>query len=79
MHGGRLPMIPHRACRGESELVSRHHSCSIDLRTHDGAEQLHRALDNSELITVPLGGHVANDPVTIDAQIRAAEALKELV
>ena len=47
--------------------------------THDGAEQLHRALDNSELITVPLGGHVANDPVTIDAQIRAAEALKELV
>lgn len=46
--------------------------------THDGALQLHRALPKSELITVPLGGHAANDPATVDVQIKAAEALKEL-
>lgn len=46
--------------------------------THDAAVKLHQALPNSELITLPLGGHAANDAPTIDAQIRAAETLKVL-
>ncbi|MEJ0063774.1 MAG: prolyl aminopeptidase [Alphaproteobacteria bacterium] len=46
--------------------------------TYDNAWKLHQALPKSELITIPLGGHATNDPATVDAQIRAADALKAM-
>ena len=43
--------------------------------TYSNAVLLHQALGLSELLCVPLGGHATNDPVTVDAQIQAADAL----
>lgn len=44
--------------------------------TYDNALRLHRALPQSELITIALGGHAVNEAATIDAQIRATDDLK---
>jgi proline iminopeptidase len=46
--------------------------------TFDNAVLLKQALPNAELIEVPLGGHAANDADTIDKQVRAADALKDI-
>lgn len=73
----------------EGQIIERAHSIShiptkiihgrYDMNcTHDNAVRLHKVLPQSELITVPLGGHVANEPASIDAQIRAADSLKSL-
>ncbi|MDD9900508.1 MAG: prolyl aminopeptidase [Alphaproteobacteria bacterium] len=42
---------------------------------YDGAYRLHKALPESKLFTVDRGAHAANDPETIDAQVRAADML----
>jgi proline iminopeptidase len=47
--------------------------------TYDNATKLRSALPNSELITLPLGGHACNDPETTDRQVRAADAIKTIL
>ncbi len=43
---------------------------------YDNAWRLHKVLPASELVTVEMGGHASNDPATIDAQVKAADALR---
>jgi len=44
----------------------------------DNAYRLHQALPKSNLTAVAMGAHASNDPETIDAQVRAADRLKEI-
>ena len=43
------------------------------------AWRLHKALPRSTLIDVPLGGHLANTPESIDAQMRAVQLLETFI
>ncbi len=63
---GKIAHIPTKIVHGQFDM-----NCLLE-----NAWRMHKALPNSELIVVPQGGHATNDPVTIDRQVRAADALK---
>lgn len=62
---GKIAHIPTLILQGRRDLT-----CPVD-----GADALHRALPESSLEILPLGGHIAGTPDMIDALVRAADAM----
>jgi len=64
---GKIAHIPTVIVQGRRDLT-----CPVD-----GADALHRALPQSGLEILPLGGHIAGTPDIIDALVRAADAMAD--
>lgn len=62
-----LPSVPIRIIHGRRDLT-----CTLD-----ASWRLHRALPDSELVIVKEGGHLAGEPVMVDALVTATDEMAE--
>lgn len=63
----RLPAVPVRIIHGRRDLT-----CTLD-----ASWSLHRALPGSDLVIVREGGHLAGEPVMVDALVTATDEMAE--
>lgn len=68
-HAGRIPRVPVRIIHGRRDLT-----CTLD-----AAWALHQNLPHAELVIVREGGHLASEPVMVDALVTASDAMAEKV